>query len=298
MALSDLRNQNLMNLIKRMHSLIEEPDIEKQRQTQELIASINKSPKDVIITEVSLSGMYGEWIRPARPHAKNRVILYCHGGGYMTGSCSYARSITTKLATSASLDVFCYNYRLAPEFPYPAATEDAMDAWNYLMMLGYGAKDVIVAGDSAGGNLALSLSLKLKSECRFLPGGLLLFSPWTDLTASGKSHETKISVDPILSPDYLATVTRAYADGEDLTDPLISPLFGDYTDFPPVFIQVGTNEILYSDSNQLHKKMLSTNAPVRMEAFRGMWHVFQMSPFKTAYEAIDLGADFILNIYK
>ena len=222
MALRKSQNQNLMQMIKKVHSLIEETDVEKQRQTQEHIASLNKLPKNILSETVELKGMYSEWLRPDWPHAKNRVILYCHGGGYMTGSCAYARSITIKLAQASALDVFCFNYRLAPEAPYPAATEDAMTAWNYLMMLGYGAKDVILAGDSAGGNLALSLSLRLKEEKRFLPGGLLLFSPWTDLTASGRSHTSKIDADPILSPDYLRTVTKNYAEGQDLTDPLIS----------------------------------------------------------------------------
>lgn len=298
MALAKLRNQNLMQLIKKMHSLIEETDIEKQRQNQEHIATLNKLPKNILSEEVNLNGMYAEWLRPEWPHTRNRVILYCHGGGYMTGSCAYARSITVKLAQASSLDIFCFNYRLAPEHPYPAALEDAMTAWNYLMMLGYGSKDVIVAGDSAGGNLALTLTLKLKEEKRFLPGGLLLFSPWTDLTASGKSHRSKIEVDPILTPEYMRTVTEGYAADHDLKDPLISPLFGDFKNFPPVCIQVGTNEILYSDSELLYKRMLEVHSPARLETFKGMWHVFQMSPFKTATEAIEKGAEFIFDIYR
>lgn len=298
MALPKLQNQNLMNLIKRMHSLIEETDIEKQRQTQEHLAALTKLPKNILSEEVDVNGMYGEWIRPDWPHARNKVILYCHGGGYMTGSCTYARSITIKLAEASALDVFCFNYRLAPEHPYPAATEDAMAAWNYLMMLGYGSKDVVIAGDSAGGNLALSLTLKLKSEGRFLPGGLLLFSPWTDLTASGKSHTSKAAIDPILTSDYMQTVTANYASGNDLKNPLISPLFGDYHNFPPVYIQVGTNEILYSDSELLYKRILAAHSTVRLETFKGMWHVFQMSPFKTATEAIEKSAEFIFSIYR
>ena len=100
---------------------------------------------------------------------KKHVILYCHGGGYSTGSRIYARTLTTKLATSTSMDVFCFDYRLSPENPYPAALEDAMKAWDYLMLLGYGARDVIIAGDSAGGNLALSLVLKLKAKRKWIP---------------------------------------------------------------------------------------------------------------------------------
>ena len=227
---------------------------------------------------------------------KKYVILYCHGGGYSTGSCVYARTLTTKLACSTSMDVFCFDYRLAPEYPYPAAMEDAMKAWNYLMVLGYGARDVIVIGDSAGGNMALSLVVKLKEEERLLPRGLVLLSPWTDLTASGKTHETRAEVDPVLDEEYLRQMTENYAAGQDYENPLISPLFADVTDFPPTYIQVGDNEVLLSDATMLHKKMIKANVPARLDVYKGMWHVFQMSPFKTAYEAMDKCAEFIFDI--
>lgn len=194
------------------------------------------------------------------------------------------------------MDVFCFGYRLAPEHPYPAAVQDGMAAWNYLMYLGYGARDVIVAGDSAGGNLALSLVLKLKSENRILPRGLLLLSPWTDLTASGKSHVSRQKVDPVLDAEYLERMTLNYASGLDLEDPFISPLFGDMTGFPPTYIQVGDNEILLSDATRLHKKMVKANVSVKIDVYKGMWHVFQMSPFKTAYEAMGKNAEFIYDI--
>ncbi len=187
-------------------------------------------------------------------------------------------------------------YRLAPENPYPAATEDAMKIWNYLMLLGYGARDIILAGDSAGGNLALSLVLKLKEEKRLLPRGLVLMSPWTDLTASGKSHSTKADVDPVLNAGYLQKMTDNYAAGQDLENPLISPLFGNYEGFPPTYIQAGDNEILLNDATMLHKKMVKENVSVKIDIFKGMWHVFQMSPFKTAYEAMDKNAEFIYDI--
>ncbi|MBO5474371.1 MAG: alpha/beta hydrolase [Lachnospiraceae bacterium] len=227
---------------------------------------------------------------------KKYIILYCHGGGYSTGSSLYARTLTTKLAASTSMDVLSFDYRLAPEHPYPAATQDAMKVWNYLMLLGYGARDIIVAGDSAGGNLALSLTLKLKSEKRLLPRGLVLMSPWTDLTSSGKSHHTRAEIDPVLNAVYLEEMIHNYAKGQDLKNPLISPLFGDYEGFPPVYIQVGNNEILLDDSVMLYKKLLKANVSVKLDMFRGMWHVFQMSPFKTAYEAMDKNAEFIYDI--
>ena len=171
-----------------------------------------------------------------------------------------------------------------------------MKAWDMLMYQGYGARDVIVAGDSAGGNMALALVLKLKEQKRLLPRGLVLLSPWTDLTATGKSHQERVKVDPVLDPDYLAEMTHHYAGDNDLKNPFISPLYGDFTGFPPTYIQVGENEMLLSDSVLLHKRMIRANVSVRLDLFKGMWHVFQMSPFKTAYEAMDKVAEFIFDI--
>ncbi len=358
MAWGGKANQNLMNVIRKVHNLVEAEDIDKHRQSQNNLGAVLGNRKDTLVREVEIDGMYGEWVSVDRAHMKKYVILYCHGGGYMTGSSLYARTLTTKLAASTSMDVLCFDYRLAPENPYPAAVEDAMRAWNYLMLLGYGARDVIVAGDSAGGNLALSLSLKLKEEGRLLPRGLVLMSPWTDLSSGGRSHETRAALDPVLDKKYLQKAIRAYVGegmeaaeagkaekgretkeagnaeigGEDkgtgkaekgkeakgtgkaekgkeagtagetakyaenLTDPLISPLFGDFAGFPPTYIQVGDNEVLLDDATRLHKNMIKANVSVKLDVFDGMWHVFQMSPFKTAYEAMDKNAEFIYDI--
>lgn len=309
MAGTDRKNANLMNLIKRVHGVVENADIEKHRQSQDHLGALLGNSKDVIFEDVQIQALtgnnalagkeeciHGEWTYVNRAHMKKYIILYCHGGGYSTGSSLYARTLTGKLATSTSMDVLSFDYRLAPEHPYPAATEDAMQVWNYLMLLGYGARDIILAGDSAGGNLALSLTLKLKEEKRLLPRGLVLMSPWTDLTSSGKSHASKAEIDPVLDAAYLEEMIRNYAEGQELTNPLISPLFGDYVGFPPTYIQVGNNEILLDDSVMLYKKLLKANVSVKLDIFKGMWHVFQMSPFKTAYEAMDKNAEFIYDI--
>lgn len=307
----EARNQNMMAMIRKVHGIIENPDLEKHRQSQDHVGALLGNSKDILIRSVDIQGMEGEWVSVNRAHMKKYIILYCHGGGYSTGSSLYARTLTTKLASSTSMDVLCFDYRLAPENPYPAAAQDAMKAWNYLMLLGYGARDVIVAGDSAGGNMALSLVLKLKMEGRLLPRGLVLMSPWTDLTSSGKTHQTRAEVDPVLDASYLNRMIKGYVEGqnpvsamdeknllaaENLKDPMISPLFGDFTGFPPTYIQVGDNEILLSDSTMLHKKMVQENVSVKLDVFKGMWHVFQMSPLKTAYDAMDKNAEFIYDI--
>lgn len=285
-----------MNLIRRVHGLVENSDIEKHRQSQDHIGAMLSNTKTLHYHEINIDGIYGEWISVNRAHMKKYVILHCHGGGYSTGSSMYARTLTSKLAVSVSMDVLCFDYRLAPEYPYPAATEDAMKVWNYLMLLGYGARDIILTGDSAGGNLALSLILKLKEEGRLLPRGLVLMSPWTDLTSSGESFETKAELDPVLNKEYIDRMVKAYAEGLDLTDPLVSPLFGDFSGFPPTYIQVGANEILLSDSVRLKQAFTDIGVAVKLDVYPGMWHVFQMSPAKAAKDAMDKVAEFIYDI--
>ena len=121
-------------------------------------------------------------------------------------------------------------------------------------------------------------------------------SPWTDLTSSGKTHITRAEVDPVLNEEYLKSMIENYAPEQPLDDPLISPLFGEFEGFPPTYIQVGDNEVLLSDATMLHKKMIQANVSVKLDVFKGMWHVFQMSPLKTAYDAMEKNAEFIFDI--
>ncbi len=292
----DTEKQNLMKIIKRMHTLVESDDIEKQRASKDHLGKLLVRSADMQYADVDVDGIRAEWVSVRRSHMRKYVLLYCHGGGYNTGSLKYARSITNKLAASTSMDVLSFDYRLAPEHPYPAALNDAVKVWDYLMYLGYGARDVILAGDSAGGNLALVLTLMLKEQHRILPRGLVLFSPWTDLTRSGRSHRNRNVVDPILTEEYLTRAIRDYAADADLQDPFLSPLYGNFHNFPPTLIQAGSNGLLLSDAQDLHKQMIRHQAGARITVYQGMWHVFQMSPFKTAYEAMDQAAEFIFDI--
>lgn len=290
------KEQKHIDIIRRLHGLIDSPDIEKKRQSQERWGMILGNTKDINYQELVLENMQAEWVKVNRPHSKEKVILYCHGGGFTAGSAKYARTVTSKLAMATSMGVFVFDYRLAPEHPYPAALEDAMEAWNYLMLQGYGAKDVIVAGDSAGGNMALALVLKLKEEKRMLPKGVVLFSPWTDLTCSGASLEERGAMDPVLTLEYLHGMREAYAKGQCFEEPYLSPLFGDLKGFPPTYIQVGENEILYSDAERLYEKLCTEKVMARIEKFDKMWHVFQMSPVKTSQEAVNKCAEFIFGL--
>lgn len=294
--MTEKRNRNLMSFIRRAHGLVENPDLEKQRQSQDTLGSILSNSKDITYRETEISGLYAEWVSVNRAHLKKYVILHCHGGGYSTGSSLYARTLTSKLAAAASMDVLSFDYRLAPEHPFPAATEDVIKVWDYLMLQGYGAKDIIVTGDSAGGNLALALTLRLKGEDRILPRALVLMSPWTDLTCSGESYQDKAELDPVLNKAYIDRMIQSYAANRNLKDPFISPIYGDFKDFPSVYIQVGENEILYSDSLMLYQALKEAGVAVKMDEYPGMWHVFQMSPVKASKEAVNKIADYIYDI--
>ena len=296
------QNQGLMKLVKAVHDFTLRDDLEKQRRSQVAIGKLlGTKNSEASYSEFMIEHIPCEWVRPVKPHKNDTIIFYCHGGGFYTGSLEYARTLTTKLALSSSMELLSFNYRLAPEFPAPAALEDVLTVWEHLMHLGYGAKQILVAGDSAGGNLALGLGLKLKEQGRMLPKGFVLFSPWTNLTLKGESITKKAELDPILNYKYLQEARVAYVpDGRNdetvFEGPFVSPLFGDYKHFPPVYIQVGSNEVLLNDSTDLKKHLTSQKVDVKLDLYKGMWHVFQMTNMKIANEAVDKAAQFMLDL--
>lgn len=272
-------------------------ELERQRRSQQVLGRLASPLLGLSWEPFDLKGMPAAWVRPERGHDPRKVVLYCHGGGYTSGSLDYSRVLASKVANHTGYEVLCFEYRLAPEHPYPAAREDALKAWDYLMLLGYGARDVVLMGDSAGGNLALVLTLLLRDAHRQLPRRLVLFSPWTDMTLSGESYERCAASDPSLTANYMQATRDAYAPGLDWRDPMLSPLFGDFTGFPPVMIQVGSQEILFDDSARLHERLLAQGIPCRMECWEDLWHVFQMFPLKQSDRAIGHVADFLLELF-
>lgn len=288
-----------MRALKAVHSAaspesMAPEDLERERKGQELLGRLAAPMVGMHWEIFSLSEIQAAWARPERGHDRKHAILYCHGGGYTSGNLGYSRILASKLANVTGYEVLAFEYRLAPEHPYPAAVEDAIRAWDYLMYLGYGARDVIVAGDSAGGNLALVLCHRLKEAGRRLPSSLILMSPWTDMTASGRSYTERVLLDPIITMDYIKAVRTAYAQDRPLSDPNLSPLFGDFKGFPPVLIQAGTHEILLSDSVRLRDRLVQAGIPCRLEVWTGMWHVFQMFPMRKAGEAMESIGRFLL----
>ena len=193
-----------------------------------------RSPATCKLEEVDLGGVPGEWsIVPGSDAA--RVLLFFHGGGYCSGSIVSHRRMVTEAGRAAGMRTLAVDYRLAPEHPYPAAHEDAMKAWRFLRKQGIEARHIAVGGDSAGGNLTITLINRLRAAGEEQPACAWLASPWTDLTMSGASLEAKEQVDPLIYKPYLEELASAYAPPPiDRKDPLISPLFSDLRGFPPV----------------------------------------------------------------
>lgn len=297
----ELKLAPFMRLLKAVHSMGEPEsftpeDLEKQRRSQDALGNMAASMSGLVWEPFTLAGMDAAWMRLSREHRRRRFILYCHGGGYTSGGLGFSKVLASKLTRATGMDTLAFDYRLAPEHPYPAAVEDALTAWGHLESLGMAPGDIVLAGDSAGGNLALVLCLKLREAGRGLPGALLLMSPWTDMTASGESLRGRAGIDPVLTPEYMYAVREAYAGGLDPSDCLLSPLFADFAGFPPALIQVGTHEILYSDAERLAERMLAAGADCRLEVWENMWHDFQMYPSKTASNAIQNMAHFLLEV--
>ena len=289
----------MMRAIKAVHSVTDHTstspeDLEKQRAAQELFGRLVTPSRGIRNDSLTVGNIPAEWVSLEHGHDRRHAVLYCHGGGYTCGQLGYARILASKLALCTGFDVLSFEYRLAPECPYPAAVEDALAMWDYMMYMGYGARDVIVAGDSAGGNLALELCLKLKAQGRAQPRGLLLFSPWTDMTASGKSYRLCRDLDPMLTIEYVTAVRAAYTgDRTDWTNPCFSPLFADLRGMPPALIQVGTNEILRSDSERLADALRVAGGYAKLEVYEECWHVFQQMPIHRAEVAMESAGRFV-----
>ena len=207
------------------------------------------------------------------------VVLQLHGGGYV-GAVRNAYYVFAGLYNEVShgCSVLTPDYRVAPENPYPAALDDALASYQWLLDNGYSGEQIVLAGDSAGGGLAMALCMYLRDHGMPLPCGIVAMSPWTDLTASGESYETNYEKDPLFGNTRESIIyLDDYAGEHDKTEPYISPLFGDFHGFPPMLIQVGSLEMLLSDSVSVAEKARAQGVKVRLSVYEGMFHVFQMA---------------------
>lgn len=233
-------------------------------------------------------GFDAKFITPVKnfDESNKRVILYLHGGGYTCGSISYAEGFGSVLAAKIGVKTFCAAYRLAPENPFPAAVEDAVEAYRHLIRSGYEGKNIYVVGESAGGGLCFSLCLMLKEYEMELPAKIVALSPWTDLTFSGGSHKYNADKDPSLSGDLLKYYAEAYAP-DDPKNILASPIFAELEGMPPSLIFVGSREILLDDSKILAEKLTASGSKCSLVVEEGLWHVYPLFAIPEAADAID-----------
>jgi epsilon-lactone hydrolase len=225
---------------------------------------------------VSADGVDAEWIVPADA-PRQKAILYFHGGGFRIGSVASHRDMIARISEASGCRTLAINYRLAPEHPFPAALDDAVAAYRYLRDQGFDPCNIAIAGDSAGGNLALGTMLALRDRGDRLPAAGVLMSPWTDLAASGVSYESRAEADPIHQRSMILALAKTYLGGQgDPRNPMASPLYADLAGLPPLLVQVGDRETVRDDSTELAAKAKAAGVEVDLEVWAGMIHVFQM----------------------
>lgn len=257
------------------------------------------------VAELNIYGTKGRLMRdcrvpallvlPRRVVTQDAVLLHFHGGAYVSGNLLQARMVISPIAAEAKLQGVTFTYRLAPESTFPAQLDDALEV--YRMVLRYGARPERIGfvGESAGGNLALALTLKLREMGETLPGALCLLSPWTDPAQTGESHRTLRDVDATLNPEELMESALGFVggDAEKFKDPMVSPIYADFTGFPPTQIHAGESEILLSDSTRLAHAMRRDGVEVSLLRWAGMPHVFQVYGFDESRASIKTMADFL-----
>jgi monoterpene epsilon-lactone hydrolase len=250
-------------------------------------------PADVSIEKQTIEGMNTEWLVPVGAN-REKAIMYVHGGGYVSGSCNDHRGIISKLAKNTGVATLLFEYRLAPEDPFPAALDDSVKIYQWLLSSGYSSENIVIAGESAGGGLCLATLLALKARNIALPVAAVAISPWTDLTCSGASYTTKNNVSPAPVDSWLV-FSRHYAGNSPMDTPLISPLFGDLSGLPHLYINSGVDDELYDDGEKFYRKAQKAGVDVTFKPGVGMVHCYPLlAPmFPEATHAMHEIAEFI-----
>jgi acetyl esterase/lipase len=230
---------------------------------------------DIGVEQVSIDGVGAQVLTPPDCDA-DRAILYLHGGGFVFGSLKSHAGMVAEVARAARCRVLQLDYRRAPEHPFPAAVEDATAAYQWLLRRGFAPGRITIAGDSAGGGLVLSMLVASRAQGLPLAGAAVCLSPWVDMEATGESYRTREHLDPLVQRKVVDEVTRLYLNGQDPRTPTASPIQADLTGFPPLLIQVGEREILFSDSEALAKKARALGVDVTFEEWPGMVHVWHL----------------------
>lgn len=275
MSLTEL--SQIIDLL-RAQSSTENLTLEDMRKGFEEIGQSFPTPTDAVIESVNIDGVKGESIAVFQNNNCGAKILYLHGGGYVSGSLNTHRTLAYNLAKASGFKVLLLDYRLAPEHPFPAAVEDAKTAYQWLLSNNDIDEKIGIAGDSAGGGLAIATCIALREAKSEMPASVVCISPWADLDNKGKSFQTKVDVDPMCSPEMIELCRDLYLkEFSDRFNPIASPLYGDLTNLPPLLIQVGTEEILLDDSIRLAEKANQSGIETELKIWKNMihiWHLF------------------------
>ncbi|MBK9927302.1 MAG: alpha/beta hydrolase [Anaerolineales bacterium] len=253
----------------------------------------SKMPPSVTVTPAQIGNMYAEWLTPTGAD-KTKVILYTVGGGYVSGTCTDHRQFVSKVADRSGVTILTFNHRLAPEDPYPAALNDSIAAYQWLLDQGFKPQNILIMGESAGGGLCLATLLALRDKGMSLPVAGVALSPWTDLKLTGESYRTK--ADVCISPRGMSDVCSKYYCGDhNPEDPWISPLYGDLKGLPPLYINVGGYETMLDDSTRFAEKAKLAGVDVTLTVGEKMIHCYPlMAPmFPEATQEMDAICNFI-----
>ena len=277
-----------------MRPVLATPPTAANRQRLEKLTALTWVPRGTKITEGQLGNVPVEWVANSTAGARG-FVLYLHGGGYVTGSPRTHRGLTARIARDARVCVAVPDYRLAPEHAHPAAVDDALAAYKGLLDQGIPPHKIIIAGDSAGGGLSLALALRIKAAPLPQPAGLVLLSPWTDLTLAGSSMQSPQQKEWLLTKSFIVDAVQHYAAGQDPRQPTVSPLFADLTGLAAMLVQVGTEEVLLDDATRLSQAATGQGVPVTLQIWPKLWHVWQLhgGQMPEADRAIAAIAEFI-----
>lgn len=267
--------------------------IPKLRAFSEKISRPLSLPNGVTCQSLTVDGVSIEWIVPPNVSSKS-VIVYLHGGAWVLGWYNNHRMLAAHIGQASQSRVLAVDYRLAPEYPFPAALEDSLAAYRWLLKYGIEPNQIVIAGDSAGGNLALTTLMALGDDGDPLPAGAVCISPMTDLTGSGETLHT--NKDVLLTPKFALSMSRYYIGNQDARLPLISPHYGDMTGLPPLLIHAGEDEILLSDAKRLANNARYAGVDVTLVVWPKMWHVWHtyVPYLPEAKQAVNAIGSFVL----
>ena len=286
--------------IERLKELVRERSkrgelpLDERRKVMDGNAVMFPVPAGVAVERADLGGLGAEWAIP-KGAEDAPVVLYFHGGGYLVGSSVSHRHLTSRLALASKSRVLSVDYALAPEHPFPAAVNDGLKAYRWLLDKGHAAERIAMGGDSAGGGLTVATLLAARDAGLPMPAGAVLISPWTDLTCATGSYVSCADLDPMIDAAGIRDTAATYLNGADARHPLASPNFADLAGLPPMLIHVGTDEVLLDDARDLEKRARAARVEAELEVWDGMihvWHAFyQMLP--EGERALDRLGDYI-----